>query len=93
MEGILRNPRHRDRFRAVEFVAKHAEQAEGNLSAVQATELARRLAEIVVRFVPDPDQRRAIVAEFEAVLGTLPWHASINGGRLNSHHSGISNRS
>ncbi len=44
VEEILQNPNHRDRFRAIEFIAKHASEAETTLTHDQVSELVDQAA-------------------------------------------------
>ena len=67
VEEILKDQKHRDRFRAIEFVAKYAGEAETILTGEQVMELARQLGEVVVRHVPELERREAIQAELQAL--------------------------
>ncbi len=72
VEDILADATHRDLFRAVEFVAKFASEAEAVLTAEQAEELASQLIEIVLRHVTDLETLTAIRTDLNDLRHRCP---------------------
>lgn len=70
VEEILKNPGHKDRFRAIEFIAKHASEAETTLTDDEVLALAEQQAYIVVRHLPEPERRARYLADVRDLLET-----------------------
>lgn len=71
VEEILRDPTHRDRFRAVEFVTRCAGEVEKTLTGDEIAECARMLVKAFYKHVPEPERVAAIQAELDRFVDEL----------------------